>query len=69
MTDLQVLNDRLAARRARLRLFSTTVRYVLLFSVGFVMLYPLIWLVGASFKTNSEIFSGAGFMPTSSGAP
>ena len=65
MTDLQVLNDRLAARRARLRLISTPVRYVLLFSVGFVMLYPLIWLVGASFKTNSEIFSGAGFMPTS----
>ena len=27
------------------------------------MLYPLIWLVGASFKTNSEIFSGAGFIP------
>ncbi|WP_353844893.1 carbohydrate ABC transporter permease [Rhizobium sp. CSW-27] len=27
------------------------------------MLYPLIWLVGASFKTNSEIFAGAGFIP------
>ena len=30
---------------------------------GFVMLYPLIWLVGASFKTNAEIFSSPGFMP------
>ena len=38
-------------------------RYTLLLFVGFVMLYPLIWLVGASFKTNSEIFSGAGFWP------
>lgn len=63
MTDIATLNDMQAARRARLRLLSTSVRYVLLFAVGLVMLYPLIWLVGASFKTNSEIFSGAGFIP------
>lgn len=63
MTDIATLNDMQAARRARLRLLSTSVRYTLLFAVGFIMLYPLIWLVGASFKTNSEIFSGAGFIP------
>ncbi|CAH0294136.1 carbohydrate ABC transporter permease [Agrobacterium fabrum] len=63
MTDIAILNDMQEARRARLRLLSTSVRYVLLFAVGLVMLYPLIWLVGASFKTNSEIFSGAGFIP------
>jgi oligogalacturonide transport system permease protein len=28
------------------------------------MLYPLIWLVGASFKSNSEIFSEVGFWPS-----
>jgi oligogalacturonide transport system permease protein len=28
------------------------------------MLYPLIWLVGASFKTNAEIFSELGFWPS-----
>ena len=50
MTDIATLNDMQAARRARLRLLSTSVRYVLLFAVGLVMLYPLIWLVGASFK-------------------
>jgi oligogalacturonide transport system permease protein len=27
------------------------------------MLYPLIWLIGASFKTNSEIFANPGFWP------
>ncbi len=52
-----------AARRARNRTISAAVRYTLLFAVGLVMLYPLIWLVGASFKTNAEIFSGAGFIP------
>lgn len=41
----------------------TFLRYGLLLAVGLVMLYPLIWLVGASFKTNSEIFAGAGFIP------
>jgi oligogalacturonide transport system permease protein len=28
------------------------------------MLYPLLWLVGASFKTNSEIFSSIGLFPS-----
>lgn len=51
------------ARRARARTISAALRYTLLLAVGLVMLYPLIWLVGASFKTNAEIFSGAGFIP------
>ena len=63
LTDLELFNEAQAARRARIRLISTSIRYVLLIAVGFVMLYPLIWLVGASFKTNAEIFSGAGFIP------
>jgi oligogalacturonide transport system permease protein len=28
------------------------------------MLYPLLWLVGASFKSNAEIFSEVGFWPS-----
>ena len=63
MADLSTLNDLQAARRRRLAIASTMLRYTLLLFVGFVMLYPPIWLVGASFKTNSEIFSGAGFWP------
>ncbi|WP_338532223.1 carbohydrate ABC transporter permease [Nitratireductor thuwali] len=42
---------------------SSAVRYFLLAGVGLVMLYPLIWLIGASFKTNSEIFTNPGFIP------
>ncbi|HBB71405.1 MAG TPA: sugar ABC transporter permease [Ruminococcus sp.] len=37
--------------------------YLLLTAAGIVMLYPLLWLFGASFKTNDEIFSSAWFMP------
>ena len=53
-------HQRRQIRRARL---SAAIRYAILFSVGLVMLYPLIWLVGASFKTNAEIFANPGFIP------
>lgn len=48
-------------RNARI---SAAVRYSLLATVGFIMLYPLIWLIGAAFKTNSEIFANPGFIPS-----
>lgn len=46
----------------RLRI-GAAIRYILLAGVGLLMLYPLIWLIGASFKTNSEIFANPGFWP------
>ncbi|MDD7972230.1 carbohydrate ABC transporter permease [Roseinatronobacter sp. HJB301] len=57
-----VLDD---TSRAQIRAerMSAFVRYTLLITVGFLMLYPLLWLVGASFKTNSEIFGSIGFIP------
>ena len=30
---------------------------------GFSMLYPLLWMLSASFKTNAEIFTGTNFFP------
>jgi len=42
---------------------STVLRYTVLIAVGFIMVYPLIWMVGATFKTNSEIFTSAWFWP------
>lgn len=38
-------------------------RYAVLIAVGFVMVYPLLWLIGASFKTNREIITEIGFIP------
>ncbi|GGB19330.1 carbohydrate ABC transporter permease [Allosediminivita pacifica] len=48
-------------RKARI---NAVIRYSLLTVIGLVMIYPLIWLVGASFKTNSEMFSSPGFWPS-----
>ena len=39
--------------------------YIFLTAVGVIMLYPLLWLIGASFKTNDEIFTSIWFMPKS----
>lgn len=39
------------------------IRYLILLGVGLLMMYPLLWLLGASFKTNMQIFSEMGFWP------
>ncbi|MDE6666552.1 MAG: carbohydrate ABC transporter permease [Ruminococcus sp.] len=39
--------------------------YLLLTVIALIMLYPLLWLFGASFKSNREIYSSVWFMPES----
>ncbi|MDO4651029.1 MAG: carbohydrate ABC transporter permease [Eubacteriales bacterium] len=50
-------------KRKRRRTISTILRYVVLILVGIVMIYPLIWMVGATFKDNSEIFTSMNPIP------
>ena len=42
------------------RIISLILRYTVLIIVGFIMVYPLLWMIGATFKSNAEIFSGIG---------
>lgn len=47
--------------RNKINLF---VRYLILILVGIMMIYPMVWMVGASFRgNNAEIFSSIGFIP------
>jgi oligogalacturonide transport system permease protein len=39
--------------------------YTIMIFVSVIMLYPMLWLVGASFKSNSDIHSSIWFMPSS----
>ncbi|MDF2594341.1 MAG: ABC-type transporter, integral rane subunit [Clostridia bacterium] len=41
----------------------TTGLYIILIFVAIFMMYPIIWLVGASFKSNADIFTSIWFMP------
>lgn len=50
----------MAAQSKSKQIVSLILRYVVLIAVGFVMVYPLLWMVGATFKTNAEIFSSIG---------
>ncbi len=47
-------------RKARI---NTAIRYSVLIVVGLIMVYPLVWMIGASFKTNAEMFSSPSFWP------
>jgi oligogalacturonide transport system permease protein len=47
-------------RRNRL---NAIMRYTILIGVGLLMIYPLLWLIGASFKTNQQIFTELTFWP------
>lgn len=40
-----------------------TIRYVILTVVGFILIYPLLWLFFATFKENNEIFTGLSLWP------
>ena len=40
-------------------------QYFVLILVGGIMIYPLVWMVGATFKSNAEIFAGIGFLTAS----
>lgn len=37
--------------------------HILVILFGFAMLYPLLWMISASFKTEAEIFTGIHFLP------
>jgi oligogalacturonide transport system permease protein len=43
---------------------ATLWRYTALLAVAVLMLYPLAWLVGATFKSNAEIFTSVGIWPS-----
>jgi multiple sugar transport system permease protein len=42
---------------------SRFLRHVVLIGLGLVMLYPLMWMVSASFKPSTEVFNDTGLIP------
>lgn len=42
---------------------SSFLRYTVLIIVGIIMVYPLLWMISATFKSNNEIFSSIGLIP------
>ena len=47
-------------------IFNKILRYIILIIGAIIMIYPMLWMVGASFmSSNAEIFSSIWFMPKS----
>lgn len=61
--DSGLIGNDEAKRTRRREAINSSVRYVILLGMGLVMLCPRFWLVGASFKTNAEIFTEIGMIP------
>ncbi len=49
-------------RKSRVRLRSIVTTAILL-PIGFLWIYPFLWMVSAGFKTNAEIFAGLNLLP------
>jgi len=61
MEQTEILRQR---RNHKMRRFwALFIRYLILIVVGVLMAYPLLWMVGSTFKTNNEIFSGIHIIP------
>lgn len=45
------------------RRLASFLKYAVLIVVGIVMIYPLLWMLSATFKPNNEIFSGLSLIP------
>lgn len=65
-TEKLVTNAPTIKKRRKKKLkIGLAIRYCILIFVALTMLYPIIWMVGATFKSNAEIFSSIGFIPKS----
>jgi oligogalacturonide transport system permease protein len=45
------------------KFFNYVASYFFLLLLGFVMIYPLLWMFGGAFKSNQEIFGSISFLP------
>ena len=46
-------------------LLGQTIFHIVVILLGFLMLYPILWMVSNSFKTNAEIFGSSSLIPES----
>jgi multiple sugar transport system permease protein len=67
MTDhpTTVANDDIVGELPRNRRLMTIALHVLLVAASIVMLYPLLWMLASSFRTNGEILNNLSIIPES----
>ncbi|MBP2070998.1 carbohydrate ABC transporter permease [Thermoanaerobacterium butyriciformans] len=63
LNNMQLRMNKEYRKRELRKKINLSLRYIILTIGALIMIYPIIWLIGASFKTNSEIFTSIGFIP------
>lgn len=61
--SITVVTGTVAATRVRRRML-TVLTHILLVGASILMLYPLLWMLSASFRPQSEIFSATSLIPS-----
>ena len=61
--NIEEINKKITQKLRKKRIINSSLRYTVLSIVGFIMLYPLLWMIGSSFKENTEIFRTVSFIP------
>ena len=54
-------------RTQRKLMINATIRYGILILIGFILAYPLIWMVASSFQNNIDILGNASLFPVNTG--
>lgn len=62
---MEAPNTSIETSRKRRHQISSIIRYIILTLVAIIMIYPILWLIGSSFKSNAEIFTEISFIPSS----
>lgn len=55
--------DVIKEKRSIKSIIGTILRYTVLIAMAIVLFYPFLWLIGASFKSNAEIFTSISIFP------
>ncbi|MDR2183420.1 MAG: carbohydrate ABC transporter permease [Clostridiales bacterium] len=42
---------------------NAAIRYIILIFIGIILIYPILWMFGASFMENADIFGSVGILP------
>jgi oligogalacturonide transport system permease protein len=61
---MQNATSSLQIKQRRKQRVGKAIRYIILTVFALIMIYPILWLIGATMKTNAQIFTSAGFIPS-----
>ena len=57
------MDNSVNAKVAQRAMINAIIRYGILILIGFILIYPVLWMVGGAFKYNADIFGNFSILP------